>query len=54
MSLMLDGGEYLWQRDEAYWPRCAPVLFPIVGNLRDDRPTDEEIARTVERLEKLM
>ena len=37
MSLTLDGGEYLWQRDEAFWPRCAPVLFPIVGNLRDDR-----------------
>ena len=26
----------------------------LAGNLRDDRPTDEEIARTVERLEKLM
>lgn len=37
MSLTLDGGEYLWQRDEAFWPRCAPVLFPIVGNLRNDR-----------------
>ena len=28
MSLTLDGGEYLWQRDERWWPRCAPVLFP--------------------------
>ena len=37
MSLTLDGGEYLWQRDERWWPRCAPVLFPIVGNIRDDR-----------------
>ena len=37
MSLALDGGEYLWQRDERWWPRCAPVLFPIVGNIRDDR-----------------
>ena len=37
MSLKLDGKEYLWQRDEKYWPRCAPVLFPIVGNLRNDR-----------------
>ena len=26
----------------------------LAGNLRDDRPSDEEIARTVERLEKLM
>lgn len=37
MSLKLDGKEYLWQRDPAFWPRCAPVLFPIVGNLRNDR-----------------
>lgn len=42
MSLTLDGGEYLWQRDEAFWPRCAPVLFPIVGNLRDDRATSAQ------------
>lgn len=27
--------EYIWQRDPKYWNRCAPVLFPIVGNLRD-------------------
>ena len=37
MSLKMDGGEYLWQRDPKWWPRCAPVLFPIVGNIRDDR-----------------
>ena len=37
MSLKKSGGEYLWQRDPQWWPRCAPVLFPIVGNIRDDR-----------------
>ncbi len=37
MSLKKEGGEYLWQRDPQWWPRCAPVLFPIVGNIRDDR-----------------
>lgn len=42
MSVTLDGGEYLWQRDEKYWPRCAPVLFPIVGNIRDDRATSAQ------------
>lgn len=42
MSLTLNGGEYLWQRDEAFWPRCAPVLFPIVGNIRDDRATSAQ------------
>ncbi|MDX2283871.1 MAG: aldose 1-epimerase family protein [Bacteroidia bacterium] len=29
--------EYLWQGDPAYWSRRAPVLFPIVGRLKDDR-----------------
>lgn len=37
MNLKKDGKEYLWQRDPKWWPRCAPVLFPIVGNIRDDR-----------------
>lgn len=30
------GIEYLWPGDPAFWPRRAPVLFPIVGRLRDD------------------
>ncbi|MEN7551177.1 aldose 1-epimerase family protein [Rapidithrix thailandica] len=29
--------EYLWQADSTYWGRHAPVLFPIVGRLADDR-----------------
>lgn len=28
--------EYLWNGDAAFWPRHAPVLFPIVGGLIDD------------------
>ena len=36
MSLRLGEGEYLWQGDERYWARRAPVLFPIVGCLRND------------------
>lgn len=28
--------EYLWQANPAYWPRHAPVLFPIVGRLPGD------------------
>ena len=33
-----DGGgrDYLWSA-EPVWPRHAPVLFPIVGRLRDDK-----------------
>lgn len=28
--------EYLWQADSKYWNRHAPVLFPIVGKLKED------------------
>lgn len=29
--------EYLWQADKAYWGRHAPVLFPIVGRLKNNK-----------------
>lgn len=29
------GFEFIWQADEEYWGRHAPVLFPIVGRLKD-------------------
>lgn len=29
------GKEYLWNADPAYWKRISPVLFPIVGNLKN-------------------
>ena len=28
--------EYIWQADSKYWARHSPVLFPIVGRLKDD------------------
>lgn len=28
--------DYLWNADAAYWPKHSPVLFPIVGQLKDD------------------
>ena len=28
--------EYLWQGDPKFWARRAPVLFPIVGKLKDN------------------
>lgn len=31
------GHEFVWQADETYWARHAPVLFPIVGRLKDDK-----------------
>lgn len=37
-SLRRAGGpERLWQGNPAFWSRRSPVLFPIVGKLRDDR-----------------
>lgn len=36
-----DGREYLWQGDPKYWSGQAPVLFPIVGSLRNNRATAE-------------
>ena len=42
MSLVREGGEYLWQGDERYWARRAPVLFPIVGCLRGDHATSAQ------------
>ena len=30
------GTEYLWQADPAFWNKHSPILFPIVGTLRND------------------
>ena len=31
------GTEYIWQRDPAVWSSCSPLLFPIIGNLRNGK-----------------
>ena len=33
------GLEYIWQADSDVWGRHAPILFPIVGRLKDDQMT---------------
>ncbi len=33
----IDGIEYIWQADPAVWGRHAPILFPIVGKLKDSK-----------------
>ena len=30
------GLEYLWNADPAFWAKKSPVLFPVVGTLRDN------------------
>ncbi len=36
LQLRDDNTEYLWTGDPDYWGRHAPVLFPIVGRLKDN------------------
>jgi galactose mutarotase-like enzyme len=38
MSLRMSTGiELLWQGDPAFWPDRAPLLFPVIGPIRDGR-----------------
>ena len=37
LKLKEDDLEYLWTADSEYWGRHAPILFPIVGKLKDDQ-----------------
>lgn len=30
------GLDYMWGGDPAYWGKTSPVLFPIIGSLKDD------------------
>ncbi len=34
-----DGTEYVWQADPAIWGRHAPLLFPVIGRLKDKEYT---------------
>ena len=36
-SINYKGREYLWNGDKKYWGRHAPILFPIVGRLKDHK-----------------
>ena len=36
-NIQLNGLEYLWQADATYWAKQSPVLFPIVGELKDGK-----------------
>lgn len=42
MSLRKGESEYLWQGDANWWPRRAPILFPIVGVLKDSKAESAE------------
>ena len=35
--LVKNNKNYIWNVDETYWNKTSPVLFPIVGRLKNDR-----------------
>ena len=39
MKSKAHGTEYVWQADPSIWARHAPILFPIVGRLKDKKYT---------------
>lgn len=41
-SIKLNGHEYLWSGDNKYWGRQAPILFPIIGGLKDGKTYIED------------
>jgi galactose mutarotase-like enzyme len=36
ISLVKNNKNYIWSVDETYWNKTSPVLFPIVGRLKND------------------
>ena len=48
-SIVCDGSEYIWQRDETFWASSAPVLFPICGGLTEDTYTLNGKSYTLEK-----
>ncbi len=36
-----DRREYIWNGDPAWWTGRAPILFPVVGTLKDGASTHE-------------
>lgn len=36
-SLVLGGRELMWEANPAFWGKTSPVLFPIIGGLKDGK-----------------
>ncbi len=43
------GVEYLWQGDASVWSGQSPILFPIVGRLKDDKYVVDGCEYTLEK-----
>ena len=35
-ALEKDGKNYIWDIDRRFWDKTSPVLFPVIGGLKDD------------------
>ena len=44
-----NGLEYIWGGDPAYWPGRNPLLFPVVGNVKDGKVSFDGKAYPMER-----
>ena len=42
MKLEKDNQNYIWTIDEAFWNKTSPILFPIVGRLKNDSYSIED------------
>ena len=36
-SLVIGGREFMWCGDPAVWENTAPVMFPMIGTLKDNK-----------------
>jgi galactose mutarotase-like enzyme len=36
-SLVVDGRELMWRADPAFWGKTSPLLFPMIGTLKDGK-----------------
>lgn len=49
VTLVKNQKNYIWTVDENYWNRTSPVLFPIVGRLKNDSYTYNEKTYSLSR-----
>ena len=49
VSLVKNNKNYIWEVDETFWNRTSPVLFPIVGRLKNDSYTYKERSYSLPR-----
>ncbi len=36
-SLVINGREFMWSADPKFWANTAPVMFPMIGTLKDNK-----------------